>query len=103
MDDNRLKLQAKLEALLGNDHVYYQPPSNVHLEYPCFIYSKSTPELQHANNKLYFYMDSFNVIYIDVNPDNTMVEDFCREFQYVNPGASYVTDNLNHYVFDIYY
>ena len=38
---SRIKLQAKLEELLGSRNVYYQPPETLKIEYPAIIYSKS--------------------------------------------------------------
>lgn len=48
-------------------------------------------------------MDSYNLIYIDANPDNDMTERVFSRFSYVRSGSSYVSDNLHHYTFDIYY
>ena len=37
--NRRLELQEKLEQLVGNSNVYFQPPASVMLSYPCVIYS----------------------------------------------------------------
>ena len=99
----RLELQTKLEDILGSRNVYYQPPENVKIQYPCFIYSKEAPSTRNSNNKLYFFMDAYNIIYIDRNPDNEMTQKMFDNFSYIRTGAAYVTDNLNHYTFDIYF
>lgn len=99
----RLKLHQELCELLGSKNVYFDPPENIKLKYPCFIYSKESPVTRSANNKMYFYMDSYNLIYIDANPDNDMTERVFSRFSYVRSGSSYVSDNLHHYTFDIYY
>lgn len=99
----RLKLHQELCELLGSKNVYFDPPESIKLKYPCFIYSKESPVTRSANNKMYFYMDSYNLIYIDANPDNDMTEKVFSRFSYVRSGSSYVSDNLHHYTFDIYY
>lgn len=100
---DRIKLQKVLSSLLSSDHVYYDPPENVKLRYPCFIYSDENPSIRNANNKLYTYMRAYNIIYIDKNPDNDMTQKMFETFQYVRAGSSYVTEGLHHYTFDIFY
>ena len=51
--DNRLELQAKLEAVIGNKNVYFQPPASIKLTYPCVIYSIGSGEANHADDKVY--------------------------------------------------
>jgi hypothetical protein len=45
----RLELQSLLEGV--TDHVYFQPPANVQMEYPCIIYSRDGTSADHANNE----------------------------------------------------
>ena len=37
---SRLELQTLLEDLLESTNVYYQPPENLKMEYPCIRYYK---------------------------------------------------------------
>ena len=58
--NKRLELQTKLENLFGNRRVYYQPPENLKMEYPCIRYSKSDIISRHADdikyvNRIRFY------------------------------------------------
>ena len=45
---SRLDLQSKLEKLLGNKNVYYQPPESLKMEYPAIRYSRSDIDSKYA-------------------------------------------------------
>ena len=47
---SRPELQTKLEELLGNRNVYYQPPESVKIEYPAIVYSKIRIDTRSADN-----------------------------------------------------
>jgi hypothetical protein len=103
MDQNpKPDLQALLEIVLGSENVYFQPPSDTEIEYPCIIYSRDSADAKHANDKLYLYRPRYQVIVVDRDPDSPIVRrvaaiPMCRY------DRRYVADNLNHDVFNIYY
>ena len=39
--DSRPNLQAKLEEILGNKNVYFQPPESLKLNFPAIVYKRS--------------------------------------------------------------
>ena len=102
MKRTRLTLQTKLEDLLGSNHVYYQPPENLKMEYPAIRYSKNDIEDIYASNIKYISRDVYDLIVIDKKPDNPII-DKMFELPYVRFDRHYVADNLNHDVFTIYY
>ena len=104
MDERRVELHEKLCSILGSRNVYYQPPESVKLSYPCFVYHLSNGSVFHADNKRYRFVKSYDVIYIDKNPDNDMVNKLLEsDLDYVRYGNYYPADNLNHYTFVIYW
>lgn len=84
-------------------NLYFQPPETVKISYPCFIYHKISPNIQRASNSLYLFTEGYNVLWIDKNPDNQMNKRIYEEFDYVSSSSPYVSDNLYHTSFDIYY
>lgn len=99
---DRLSLQTLLETILGSRNVYFSPPASVHMSYPAIVYSLATINKRVASDKMYSYRNRYSVILIHKNPDNTIVKqllalDYCRFSRY------YVSDNLNHYDFELYY
>jgi hypothetical protein len=100
---SRLKLQNKLEEVIGSDHVYFQPPENVKMKYPCFVYEQYSTFNPHADDNTYLYVPGYQVTLIDPNPDSYLKEKVIAEFPMCRWSRHFVSDNLNHDVFIIYY
>lgn len=98
----RLELQTKLEELMGNRNVYYQPPESVKMTYPSIRYSKTKIDVRYANNKNYINKTRYEIIVIDRMPDNEVI-DKLLELPLCSYDRHYVSDNLNHDVFTLYY
>lgn len=100
---NRLKLQSELESLVGNKNVYFQPPASVKLLYPCVVYNIGSGEAKYANNKLYGYDHSYDVVFIFKRPNIDIIEQVLEAIPMSRLTRSYCSDGLNHYAFTIYY
>jgi len=100
--DRRLELQALLEDLLGTRKVYFQPPANVQMEYPCIVYKRDMGRTLFAGNHPYRFTKRYMVTVIDRDPDSTIHEKIAAL-----PGCTYdrhfTADNLNHDVLNIFY
>ena len=98
----RLELQNKLVELLGNNHVYYQPPESLKMEYPCIRYSKSDIEETHADNVKYSRNNRYEIIVIDKLPDNEVIKKIL-DLPYTSFDRHYTANNLNHDVIILYF
>ena len=98
----RLALHEKLVDILGSDNVYYQPPENVKLSYPCIIYELAAGSNHFADNRSYMYHDCYTIKYINRDPDTDMPDRFRETFTYISRGSRYKADNLYHDIFTIY-
>lgn len=96
----RLELQARLEEL--TDHVYFQPPANVQMQFPCIIYSRDGASTDHANNGLYRHAKRYQVTVVDRDPD-TELADKVEALRYASFERSFAADDLNHYVFSLFF
>lgn len=96
----RADLQVLLETIA--DHVYFQPPTNVRLQYPCIVYSRDSEVAQHADDMLYHHRKRYMVTVIDTDPDSTLPDEV-RALPYCSFERFYVGDNLNHDVFNLYF
>lgn len=101
--ERRLELHAKLLALTDAKHVYFQPPESKKIEYPCFIYHLNDAQSIHADDSNYVNRKRYTVTYLDYDPDNDMVEKMLSEFKYCTFDRWYAADNLNHFVYDLFY
>jgi len=96
----RQQLQALLKALC--DNVYFQPPSNVTMQYPCIVYQRDTADSRFAGNKLYRYTKRYRVTFISRDPDDD-VPDKIAALPLCSFDRSFVADNLHHDVFRLYF
>lgn len=102
MSKPRVELQTYLEEILGSRNVYFQPPESVKLSYPCIIYRLSKIRSTKANNKKYKIDKGYDLTIVDKNPDSVL-PDKLYESEYCSFDRHYKADNLNHWVFSIYW
>ena len=95
-DTPREKLQRKLEEFAPN--VYFQPPSNVNLQYPCIVYNKEAMEGNHANNNFYTLRQPYQVTVIDRDPESKIATEILRSIRPSNSVREFTQDNLHHSV-----
>lgn len=97
--DRRLELQALLASMAK---AYFQPPSTVQIEYPCFIYHQDDEDTLFAGNRPYRRQKRYQVTFIAREPDSP-IPDQVAELPLCSFDRAYVADNLNHTVFTIYF
>ena len=100
---SRLELHEELCTLLGSRNAYFQPPANIRMKYPAIRYKLSDIDKLSANNKAYRLVNGYEVTYIDENPDSDMSQKILEHFPMCSFDRWYAADNLNHWVFTIYY
>lgn len=102
MAPRRHELQAVLETLLGSRNVYYQPPHTLQIQYPCIVYELSRSEARYADDVKYNKHRKYQVTVIDRNPDSE-IPDYVEALPYCSMETTYVSDNLNHFVFSLHF
>lgn len=100
----RLNLHLVLKAIPGVEEAYFQPDQNVNLQYPCIVYERSSINVNaaHADNIKYWQKKRYSVTVIDRNPDSPIV-DAVGELPYTELERFFVTDGLNHTVFQTFF
>lgn len=98
----RLELQTLLENLIGNRNVYFQPPANVMMTYPCIVYRRDFAESEFADNSPYRSTKRYQVTVIDRNPDS-VIPDKVAVLPMCSFNRFFTADNLNHDVFNIFF
>lgn len=89
---------------LGMKNVYHDPPQNIQLKFPCALMEMGTPTVQYADNLPYQWANRWSITIID--RDGTKGEYYVRkmlELPYCSFDRKFVTDNLYHFVFTIYF
>ena len=100
---SELKLQNEFEEILKSKNVYFQPPADLLMHYPCIRYSLSGVDIKRANNKIYKFKKRYKVVVIDPDPDSAIWEDILAHFPLCSFEQSYASDGLNHVVLTLYY
>lgn len=99
----RLDLHEEFCKLLGSRNAYFQPPANIRMRYPAIRYRLSDVDKIAANNKAYRLVNRYEVTYIDENPDSDMYLKILEHFPMCSFERWYTAENLNHWVFTLYY
>ena len=105
---SRLKLHDEFVDILeskneSESRVYFRPPESKKMKYPCIRYNQSDPHLKRANNKIYGYIDKYEGVVIDYDPDSEIPKKILEHFSMCSLEKPYVVDNLNHFPFTLYY
>lgn len=102
-EDKRLELHDLLIALLGSQHVYFQPPDNLKMEYPCILYYKSRPRLLKADDRNYLIRQGYTVTVVDYDPDSQIPYDLVENLKFTTIDSTYRSNGLNHTKLTLYY
>lgn len=98
----RKLLNDKLKAILESNNVYFQPPEDRIIAYPCIVYERDDETVLHADNIPYMGMQRYQVTLIDPNPDSDVI-DKLRALPLCAFNRHFATSGLNHDVFVIYH
>lgn len=96
----RLQFQSLLETFTPN--VYFQPPENVELKYPCIVYQRDDLVTRHANNEPYKQEQRYMVTVIDSDPDSEIPSEVAK-LPKCSFDRFYTADSLNHDVYQVFF
>lgn len=81
--------------------VYYQPPENHKLEYPCLVYELEDILKRSADNGPYSMFDRYQVTFIRHEADSPVIRQLMG-LPHSSFSRHFATSGLNHDVFVIY-
>lgn len=84
------------------DHCYFQPPSDMQINYPCIIYNYTNDLDDFADNIHYRHSKRYTVTIIDEDPDSK-IPSRMKEIPYCTSDRNFAVNGLNHFVFTLYY
>ena len=99
---SRLSLQTKLEELNENRYVYFQPPSNIQMNYPAIKYEIDRIDTKFADDSSYIRNKRYTITVISKNAKPEIIDELLN-LPMCTFDRSYQSDNLNHFVFTIYW
>jgi hypothetical protein len=98
----RLELHDVLKDILGTDQVYFQPPPNVEMQYPCIVYHRTYIQTNHADDIPYRNTIRYQVTVIDRDPDSA-IPMLIMGLPLCTYDRFYTADKLNHDVFKLFF
>lgn len=98
----RLDLQYKLEEILGNTNVYYNPPPTKSRNYPAIEYVRDDVDSKYADNNAYCKTNRYKITVIDSSVDNPAI-DKLLDLPMCSYDRPYTIDGLHHDVLLLYY
>lgn len=100
MAQSRLDLQELLLTFVPN--VYFQPPDNIQMTYPCIVYRRDNAHTNFADDKPYNVKRRYSVTVIDRDPDSDII-DKVEAMPLTIFNRFYVADGLNHDVYNVFF
>jgi hypothetical protein len=97
------RLDLHNELLQFCSTVYFQPPSNIQMEYPCIVYTKTGKNRHFADDVIYLSQQGYKITVISGDPDNEIADNIENHFQNCVVNQYYIYDSLNHASLSLYY
>lgn len=102
MARSRRLLHQLLVRTLKSKSVYFQPPSTIKMTYPCIVYKLDDIESEFGDNTPYKFEKRYQLTVITKDPDSD-IPDRVAALPMCKMSRMYTADNLNHYVFELYF
>lgn len=99
---DRLALQEALVEILGVSNVYFQPSTNVKLQYPCIVYELKSIDGGFANDKRYITHRGYQITHIYQHYQNNLQDKMIEKFDYISFITSNKVDGLYQDIYTIY-
>lgn len=99
---DRKQLHEILCGILGSRNCYFSPPANLQMKYPCILYEHSNTDGDFADNQMYLKRKRYTVTVIDPDPDSRIAENLL-DLPYCTSDRNFQSDNLNHFIFTLFY
>ena len=97
-------LHAALQEVMGDKvKVYFQPPENLVIKYPCVVFERTNALIDYADNAPYQITKRYTATLISKTADNEELLDKLLRFPMSTYDRQFINDNLVHDVFSIYY
>lgn len=102
LEQSSQELQAKFEEIIGSRSVYYNPPASVRMTYPAIVFTRANFNTLHADDSAYLRVPRYEVTVITNDPDDSLIMDILA-LPKCSFDRHFVSENLHHNVFTLYY
>ena len=102
-DERRKELHKILYKVKGIKKVYFQPPEDVHMIFPCIVYKLDGGTTRYADNRPYSFERAYQLTAIYQEYFSDIPDQLAMLLPKIRFDKTFVTDNLYHAVFTLYY
>lgn len=95
------ELIAHFKMVVGIPNVYYEPPENTKMKYPCVRFQRRRFSSQSADNINYIVHEQFEATLIYKSPDSPLPRRLLMSTPMCSHDRHYTADNLSHDVYII--
>lgn len=99
--DNRIKLHRELEQF--QLPLYFSPPADKVMTYPCIVYSKIIPSIIFANDNIYKNTQEYQLTVVERDPDSNKADLINDHFRYSTITNKIIFDKLYQTTIKLYY
>lgn len=85
------------------ENVYFQPPSNIQMVYPCIVYHKNPNFKRYGDNMIFIRKEVYQVKIIETDPESSIGNDMEEYFEYCSIVQVFTQDSLHHTVLRLYF
>lgn len=96
----RLELHSLLLSIVPN--VYFQPPEDIQMVYPCIVYDRTDLVTKHANNAPFKLDVEYTLTVIDRDPDSDIPIQIAM-LPKSRHERFFKADNLNQNIFTVFF
>ena len=98
----RVELHHKLVEMLGSNNVYFDPPENFKLKYPCIVYYLEGLADIPADNQTYRRLHRYNLTYITTKAEDPFAEELAA-LRYCTLTRPFAVSDLHHWSYTLFY
>ncbi len=87
----------------GLKKVYFEPPAEIQMEYPCIVYRRDTPNIEYSDNIQYLLFARYHINIITTDPEADYPTSFPKDIgMYTSYTGSGTSGGVHNYYFTSY-
>ena len=100
-----MRTWSELQQVLSDicENVYFQPPENLKIKYPCIVFERTNALTVYADNNPYYTTKRYTITLITKTTDNDEYVDKLLKLPMCTFDRQFITENLCHDVFTMFY
>ena len=99
----REELHQQLLEVTGVKNIYFQPPTNTQIKYPCIVYKFDGFHNKNADDKKFATWGRYTITHIYQKYSQNLRDKLPNSFDFIDLSNTFTNDGLYHDVYTLYY